>query len=403
MSTEAHSTSHDWQFVHRQLQTLAHRRAVLDGEEARWLREAERIQIWCELGHPTMLSYMEHTLGYGPRAALERLRVARALSSLPALEHALSTGAMSYSAAREITRIASPATEEEWLIAAGAKNLREVEEMVRGHLPGDLPDDRARPEFEPRIVRFELSPETFALQRQVRVMMQDECGQSLDDDAFIAALCRRAMEAPGNEPSRALHQIAITVCDGCGRGWQDGAGAVVDLDEQAVEQAFCDAEQIGSLDADAPQRASRDISRATRTLVWRRDHGRCRVPGCRSGRNIDVHHLVMRADGGSHRACNLILCCSAHHKAVHRGLLTITGTPDKLVFTHGVTRAEKVAPTCPSTDSLLEVARRALVHTGFRKSEAQKFVEMARAHVGAEATLAELVREAFRCSNPIPN
>ena len=66
-------------------------------------------------------------------------------------------------------------------------------------------------------------------------------------------------------------------------------------------------------------------------LVWRRDGGRCRAPGCRSTRELEIHHVVHRADGGTHDVMNLILSCSSCHLAHHRGVLTITGTADEIV------------------------------------------------------------------------
>jgi len=70
----------------------APRRAALDTDEARWLREAEAIQIWRRLGMASALDYMERVLGYGPRVARDRLRVARALGTLPQLAAALVHG-----------------------------------------------------------------------------------------------------------------------------------------------------------------------------------------------------------------------------------------------------------------------------------------------------------------------
>ena len=74
---EAHT---DWQSVDRALRTIAGRRAALDADEARWLREAEALQIWRPLGMVSALDYMERVLGYAPRTAQERLRVARSLA-----------------------------------------------------------------------------------------------------------------------------------------------------------------------------------------------------------------------------------------------------------------------------------------------------------------------------------
>ena len=76
-------------------------------------------------------------------------------------------------------------------------------------------------------MRFELSAETFALLRQVRTILDDEHGENLPDDPFVAALCGSVLDgAPTSEPTgRAKFQIAVTVCERCQHGWQEGAGA----------------------------------------------------------------------------------------------------------------------------------------------------------------------------------
>src|SRR4051812_6562173 len=135
------------------------------------------------------LDYMERVLGYGPRSAQERLRVARALGALPQLTAALTQGEFPFSAVRELTRVATPATEAAWCEAATGKNLRQIEELVADHRPGDRPDDPGDPEARTHVVRFELSAETFALLRQARAVLDDEHGSHLPDDQFVAALC----------------------------------------------------------------------------------------------------------------------------------------------------------------------------------------------------------------------
>src|SRR5512143_3242276 len=204
----------DWQSVDRALRTIARRRAALDADEAHWLREAEALQIWRPLGMVSALDYLERVLGYGPRAAQERLRVARSLGTLPQLTAALAHGGLPYSAVRELTRVATPATEASWVAAAKGKNLRQIEELVADHRPGDRPDDPPDPEARTHAVRFELSAETFALLRQARSVLDDEHGENLPDDPFVAALCGAVLDgAPAAEPTgRAKFQIAVTVC-----------------------------------------------------------------------------------------------------------------------------------------------------------------------------------------------
>jgi hypothetical protein len=79
----------DWRAVDRALRGIRKRRAALDAEEARWLREAEVLQIWRPLGMVSILDYLERVLEYAPRTALDRLRVARSLGDLPGLTAAL--------------------------------------------------------------------------------------------------------------------------------------------------------------------------------------------------------------------------------------------------------------------------------------------------------------------------
>ncbi|MGH6784298.1 MAG: HNH endonuclease, partial [Sphingomicrobium sp.] len=98
----------------------------------------------------------------------------------------------------------------------------------------------------------------------------------------------------------------------------------------AVDRAMCDAQHIGSLDGAAPERAYQDIPASVARFVWRRDGGRCRIPGCRSARGLELHHVVHRADGGGHDAGNIALLCGACHSAHHAGLLTISGTAEHL-------------------------------------------------------------------------
>jgi hypothetical protein len=66
-----------------------------------------------------VFSLNEHVgrLGYGARLVQEKLRVAEALERLPAFAEALKQGQICWSALRELTRVATPETETEWLAA----------------------------------------------------------------------------------------------------------------------------------------------------------------------------------------------------------------------------------------------------------------------------------------------
>jgi len=323
----------EWQALHQRLRGIAKRRAALDSEEARCLREAEHIKLWRRLGYIHMNEYLERELGYGPQAGAERLRVARALAALPHVEAALAEGALPFSAVRELTRVATAATESEWLDAVRGKNVRQIEALVSGRERGDRPCDPTNPDLVKRVVRLELLPAAFALFRQVQSAMADEHGGRLDDSALLEILCRRALDG-GASSERPAHQIAITVCESCGRGWQNGAGREIEVGPEVIERARCDAEWIGSLGDQQPARVTSTVTPRMRRQVLARDHHACTVPGCRSARNLDLHHIEYQRDGGGHEISNITIVCTGHHQQLHEGALTIRGkAPGALEFT----------------------------------------------------------------------
>jgi len=285
--------------------------------------------------------------GYAPRTANDRLRVAKELGALPELEAALRDGDMSYSAARELTRVMTRETEAQWLARARGKNLRDIEELVAGHKKGAGPDDLKDPALMTRPVTFKLDARRDALLQQARAVLEDERGEHLDEAALMEAMCLRVLsatgpgEGTGTAKLKPQHQIVIRKCDDCRRAWQQGRGKLVLIAQSDVTRAECDAEIVDEATIEAAQaagarrpRPTTTIPTKTRDLVMARDHGRCRFPGCRATRNLDVHHIVPRAHGGGHDAWNLLVLCSGHHQLLHDEIVTIRGrAPDELVFT----------------------------------------------------------------------
>lgn len=82
-------------------------------------------------------------------------------------------------------------------------------------------------------------------------------------------------------------------------------------------------------------RSTRTISRRLRRALEHRDHGTCVVPGCGATRGLHAHHLVHWEDGGQTELDNLALVCAYHHRAHHRGGITITGPATRLIVTDG--------------------------------------------------------------------
>ncbi len=414
--------------LHRKLKRIVKARAALDAEEAEALREAERVRVWRHYGYSSLLEYMEMEMGYTPRAALERLRVAKAIVELPAIADAMAQGDLSFSAGRELTRVATPETEQKWLDAANDKNLRQVEDMVSGHKPGEVPDDPVDPKLRKRRLRYDdIDEETYALLRQARQILERELGERIDDNTMLRTFARLVVDgARSPERTHAPYQVAATVCVQCKRGWQDGGGIIVEMSPDKLEAALCDAQHIGAVDDAvgsvdhvagigeheagtaehlaraghnaAPQkraRAKSDIPPALRRRVRARDHGTCRVPWCRSSRNVDQHHIRPLSQGGTHTLENIISLCESHHLAHHAGALIIDGTASNATFTRRAHNSFAIAERIVETKAVLRTL-------GFDKREVSTAIEKARTHVGtAELTLEQWIKIALSyCPKP---
>jgi hypothetical protein len=410
----------DWQDAHRALVRLARSRAGLDFDEGVWLLAALRSEAHLRLGYGSFVEYAERIFGYGPRFTQEKLRVAESLESLPELGQALRDGVASWSSVRELTRVATPQTERAWLERARGHSVRDIERLVSGHRPGSLPDDPPDPSAQRHVLRFEISGEALATFREAMAKIRHDAGGRLDDDAALLLMARQVLTGPGDE-GRASYQVEVNVCEHCQRAKQVGSGELLDVSAEVVAMAHCDGQVIGGThvgqkisEAGADEkatepsdereygpgrkraaRATQTVPPATRRSVLRRDHHRCQVPGCRHSTFVDVHHIRRRDEGGGHELDNLVTLCGAHHRAAHRGQLTVLGRVSSgLSFRHA-DGTEYGGAVIATVADIQAGAFRALRGLGFSERETRGALSQVATHVGADAQLEGVVRSAL--------
>jgi hypothetical protein len=237
--------------IDAELTALSKRQGALDQEIGRCLLSALSARVHEHLGLSSFVEYANLRLGYSPRLTKEKLRVARALERLPKLERALATGAQTWSAARELTRVVTPQTEAEWLDAAQGKTQRELERLVAGLRPGARPTDARDPLLTPRRVVLDLPPEVYALLMDAYAQLREVHGPAASQVELTRAMAERVLGAAKAE-DRPAYQIAVAVCAECQRTLQSAGGERVEVSPAIGACAACDGEVVGLTDFEAP-------------------------------------------------------------------------------------------------------------------------------------------------------
>src|SRR3954469_9573427 len=105
-----------WQDIDEKLRRLAVDQAARDYEIGIVMLEADRARAHEKWGFRSVGQYLEHRLGMKPGTSMERLRFAKRLESMPLLADGLREGRIHFSIVREITRVALPENEAQWLV-----------------------------------------------------------------------------------------------------------------------------------------------------------------------------------------------------------------------------------------------------------------------------------------------
>jgi 5-methylcytosine-specific restriction endonuclease McrA len=345
---------------------IAELSAHLDAATARLLdliREFDARGGWAN-GFRSCAAWLSWRVGFAPGAAREHVRVARALGTLPLLSQALARGELSYAKVRELTRVATPETEEQLLAVGRAGTAEHVERIVRAwrRMDAKAEAQEAARQHAGRALHVYQDEDGMV---KIRGRLTAEVGAVLVKalDAAREALHqrRREEEPEGDAPTMAQQQadaLAVLAETALHQGLDPGTPAeryqvVVHVDATVLADASqsgqseledgmrvpagtsqrlaCDATRV-VMRHEADGRVTevgartRTIPPAMRRALHHRDRG-CRFPGC-GARFSQGHHIHHWAQGGPTTLSNLALLCRRHHRAVHEEGYQLERRPD---------------------------------------------------------------------------
>ena len=366
-------------------QEIASLSAHLDAAAHRLLECIRRFDEacgWHEQGAVSCAHWLAWRLGWDPATAREKVRVARALGRLPAIDESLRTARLSYAKVRALTRVATPENEAKLLEMALMATGAQLERLCRGYR-GVLDNERT-PAPEERSVRQRLL--AGGMVKLELVLEPDEAdlilraierarevharrAQPLETEAPGAPAAQgeaEAVEAAGVSaetcwPSRADGAVKLAESFLAGNPVTGTGGerfqVMVHLDQEALgpdsawaatledgtrvsaetlRRVACDCGLVaigGDGEALNIGRRARSIPPAIRRALMLRDRG-CAFPGCTHTAFLHGHHIQHWLHGGETSMDNLVMLCTFHHHLVHEGGWTVASESDGVLAFH---------------------------------------------------------------------
>ncbi|HEY8519282.1 MAG TPA: DUF222 domain-containing protein [Gammaproteobacteria bacterium] len=192
--------------------------------------EFDRRQGWAYDGCANCAQWLNWQCGIGAVAAREKVRVARALESLPKIREAFRLGAVSYSKVRAMTRVATPENEDILLNVAEHGTASHLERLVQKYRRAErmIDAERAQRRHTRRslyyyydddgslVIQARLPPEVGAVvKKAIEAALEEAKG---DDQAPTIATERNASAETsprGAEPEAAVSAETPDAADGC--------------------------------------------------------------------------------------------------------------------------------------------------------------------------------------------
>jgi hypothetical protein len=308
------------------------------------IRQFDERAGWLRWGLGNCAEWLHWRCDLSMNAAREKVRVAHAIKTLPAVAAAFSSGELSYSKVRAMTRVVDPHSEEDFVTFALQTTTARVEERCRELRFGRADStESANRAFASRSLRVRRNQEngtmtiTVELPIEVGDLVEKALDKARDDSVTSAEFVDESWSARQADALLEVANAYLVPNTGSSAAASDQYLVTVHVDQSAlttgdgrsglpvesVKRMCCDGNAVVLVEDDRGEPLG--IGRKTRTVpttikrALRARDKQCAFPGCRHERFVDAHHVRHWSAGGETSLDNLILLCSRHHKLVHEG------------------------------------------------------------------------------------
>jgi hypothetical protein len=342
-----------------ELAELAGQRNAIDGRIVEIVAELDRDELCGATGARSVPALVAWKLGSSSANAHAMCAVAQRLPEFPRCAQGMREGRLSLDQVSVIAARASAGSDEHYAQLAAVATVHQLRTAIRLE-PRPEPKSPAAPErsitstsdewgscWRIRLPHDEAAMLAAAVQSHLDAMVGEwrrdhsttASASSPPPPTTVDAFLRLVADGWDAESARRPHGQHTTVVVHLDVKDQVAAlhlGPL--LGESDRRYLTCDASCEAWFERDGvvvgAGRSTRTVNRRLRRILEHRDRC-CVVPGCNATRGLHAHHIQHWEDGGPTELANLVLLCPYHHRAHHRGLITITGPADHLVVTDG--------------------------------------------------------------------
>jgi hypothetical protein len=342
----------------RELRSLCEQEARIKQRVTQIVREADDEGDWRAAGYSSSAQWLAQISSSDHATAQRITRTSTALRSLPALDNAMSTGALTLDQVAAAAEFATPGTDAELALVAVGKSPSAIALAAREIVPPMVNDDEAL--YERRALSMSWTRGRRELMFSGRLPLEQ--GAAFEQAIWGIAKGQRAIDKRAGtilEWQQSAADALVTLAgrrsgaDGCVRrspttlivhvsddepALLEGAGP---LSPETAERLVCDARRLAIKPSGRDlvhSRVGRCASYTQRRALHKRS-SHCQYPGCTAARELEAHHLIAVERGGKTELDNLILLCPRHHKLLHDHRIRTSGNGKHPAFADEAGRA----------------------------------------------------------------
>jgi len=309
------------------------------------IREFDERAGWLKWGLKNCAEWLAWRCDVSMTTALEKVRVAHALKTLPGISGAFASGELSYSKVRALTRVASRDNEDELLVFALRSTAAHVAERCRELRCGsEESTDSAARAYAGRSLRIRRDPHRHTLTITVELpldtgeLVEKALDKARDDevlaipdladtswstrqaDAFVNLLGEYLSDDNSGAHGNDNYLVTVHVDQSALAGGEGRSAMPI----ESLKRLCCDSHAVVITEDDKGEplsigRKSRIVPTALQRAVRARDNNCCTFPGCANRRFLHYHHVQHWSRNGETSLDNLMLLCTRHHTLVHEG------------------------------------------------------------------------------------